>query len=142
MRYDSFAHAPKSISLHRSEQNGRHFDSGDQGTCFPQVGQATLRASVMASFYRTLVRRLAARASLPMRKRAWQEIDASVNCMPRAIVVKRRVWLDHAGSVVNVSAGPPTANGFARIAEGAEAILFHICGAPSDRLDRPPRQSR
>ena len=40
IRYDSFAQAPKSISLHRSEQNGRHFASGVHSTRAPQVGHS------------------------------------------------------------------------------------------------------
>jgi hypothetical protein len=41
-RYFSVAHSPKSMSLQRSEQNGRYAFSGRQATGWPQVGQATV----------------------------------------------------------------------------------------------------
>ena len=40
-RYGSVAHAPRSIILQRSEQNGRDSLSARQGTCFPHCGQGT-----------------------------------------------------------------------------------------------------
>ena len=42
-RYASLAQAPKSISLHRSEQNGRQRSAAVHATLAPQRGQATLR---------------------------------------------------------------------------------------------------
>jgi len=38
IRYCSLAHAPRSISLQRSEQNGRHVDAGVHGTAVPHCG--------------------------------------------------------------------------------------------------------
>ncbi len=43
IRFDSSAHAPRSISLHRSEQNGLSGLESSQRTLFEQVGQATMR---------------------------------------------------------------------------------------------------
>jgi hypothetical protein len=43
IRYRSLAHAPTSISLQRSEQNGRHFDAGVHGTEVPHCGHLTMR---------------------------------------------------------------------------------------------------
>jgi hypothetical protein len=40
-RYFSDAHAPRSITLQRSEQNGRHGLCGAHSTLRPQLGQAT-----------------------------------------------------------------------------------------------------
>lgn len=42
MAYRSEAQAPRSISLQRSEQNGRYRFCGDQGTGALQVGQGTV----------------------------------------------------------------------------------------------------
>lgn len=42
-RYDSDAHAPKSMSLQRSEQNGREIFFSIHSTVVPQVGQLTVR---------------------------------------------------------------------------------------------------
>jgi hypothetical protein len=47
MRNDSLAHAPKSIILQRSEQNGRHFDAGVHSTSLRQVGHATVRGGLI-----------------------------------------------------------------------------------------------
>jgi hypothetical protein len=44
MRYSSFAHAPKSISLHRSEQNGRKAFSGENTAEPLHCGHFTLGA--------------------------------------------------------------------------------------------------
>jgi hypothetical protein len=46
-RYASEAHAPRSISRQRSEQNGRHRDFGVHSTGVPQCGQATMRGEAM-----------------------------------------------------------------------------------------------
>jgi hypothetical protein len=46
-RYDSVAHAPRSISLQRSEQNGLKRLSGFHPTGAPQVGHATMRGLVI-----------------------------------------------------------------------------------------------
>lgn len=42
-RYDSDAHAPRSISLQRSEQNGRAVLRSVHSTFVPHVGQLTMR---------------------------------------------------------------------------------------------------
>ncbi|OGT63399.1 MAG: hypothetical protein A3E85_02510 [Gammaproteobacteria bacterium RIFCSPHIGHO2_12_FULL_45_12] len=49
MRCDSLAHSPKSINLHRSEQNGLKGFLGDQGVKVLQVGQATCLGWVMGA---------------------------------------------------------------------------------------------
>lgn len=43
IRYDSDAHAPRSMSLQRFEQNGRKADSGVHSTGLPHCGQRTVR---------------------------------------------------------------------------------------------------
>jgi hypothetical protein len=45
MLYFSAAHAPKSISLQRSEQNGRKRDASVHSTSRPQVGHFTTVAT-------------------------------------------------------------------------------------------------
>ena len=48
-RYCSDAHWPRSISLQRSEQNGRKGESVVQRTSLPQDGQRTVRDSDLRS---------------------------------------------------------------------------------------------
>jgi len=42
----SLAQSPRSISLQRSEQNGRQRLSVTQGTALPQLGHSTLRVTM------------------------------------------------------------------------------------------------
>lgn len=46
-RYVPDAHAPRSISRQRSEQNGRQRDAGVHSTGVPQCGQATMRGDAI-----------------------------------------------------------------------------------------------
>jgi len=39
----SLAHEPRSFVLHRSEQNGRHLESGVHATGVPHIGHLTMR---------------------------------------------------------------------------------------------------
>lgn len=42
MRWDSLAHAPRSMSLQRSLQKGRNAEAGDHSTALAQCGQAVV----------------------------------------------------------------------------------------------------
>jgi hypothetical protein len=49
IRYSSFAQAPRSRVLQRSEQNGRNFEAGTHATGAPQRGQATVFVVIVDS---------------------------------------------------------------------------------------------
>ena len=69
MRKRSAAHSPRSMSLHRSEQNGRHFDVTAHSTGVPHLGQLTIRGLVIAS---------------PARARTGARSRPACSCAPRS----------------------------------------------------------